>query len=152
VIRNATALRGTILAAIIGLGASGCATPVAMPVDPLIRQGVVEQVTEVALQSPQHVGVGAVVGGLGGLGIGSLIGGGGGRDVAMLLGAIGGGMLGNQIQQSNTPPLAGQQVIVRTSSGVLVSIVQPFVEGLYAGRHVYVEGSGQMARVLPQTL
>jgi outer membrane lipoprotein SlyB len=76
---------------------------------------------------------------------------GGGRDVAMLLGAIGGGMLGNRIQQNNTPSLAGQQVIVRTNRGVLVSVVQPFVDGLYAGRRVYVEGSGQMARVLPQT-
>jgi hypothetical protein len=30
-------------------------------------------------------------------------------------------------------------------------VVQPFVPGLCEGRGVYVEGSGQMARVLPRT-
>jgi outer membrane lipoprotein SlyB len=132
--------------------ASGCAVPVAVPIDPVIRQGVVEQVTEISLQGSAPVGVGAVVGGLSGLGLGSLIGGGGGRDVAMLLGAIGGGLVGNQVEENNTPPIAGQQVIVRTNSGVLVTVVQPFVPGLYQGREVYVEGGGQMARVVPRDL
>ena len=52
-----------------------------------IRQGVIEQITDVQLQSNHHRGLGAIVGGLGGLGIGSLIGGGTGRDVAMVAGA-----------------------------------------------------------------
>ena len=54
-----------------------------------IRQGVVEQIAATQIQSNHHRGVGAVVGGLGGLGIGSLIGGGTGRDVAMVVGTIG---------------------------------------------------------------
>src|SRR5439155_1022716 len=54
-----------------------------------IRQGVIEQITPMQLQSNHHRGVGAIVGGLGGLGIGSLIGGGTGRDVAMVAGALG---------------------------------------------------------------
>ena len=49
------------------------------PGDMEIRQGVIEQITEVQLQSNQHRGVGAIIGGLGGLGIGSLIGAGTGR-------------------------------------------------------------------------
>src|SRR5258705_273224 len=52
-----------------------------------VRQGVIEQITPVQLASNHHRGVGAIIGGLGGLGIGSLIGGGTGRDVAMVAGA-----------------------------------------------------------------
>ena len=57
-----------------------------------IRQGVIEQMMPVQIQSNHHRGVGAIVGGLGGLGIGSLIGGGTGRDVAMVVGALGGAL------------------------------------------------------------
>jgi outer membrane lipoprotein SlyB len=142
---------GLVAALIVACAAGGCAAPVEVPVDQVIRQGVVEQVTEVPLQSPGHVGLGAVIGGLSGLGMGSLLGGGSGRDVAMVLGAIGGGLIGHQIEADRTPPLDGQEVIVRMNSGVLISVVQPFVPGLYEGRGVYVEGSGQMARVLPRT-
>jgi outer membrane lipoprotein SlyB len=148
VIGKASALVATL---VIAAFMSGCAgPPMAVPYDPVIRQGVVEQVTEVALQGPDHVGVGAVVGGLSGLGLGSLIGGGGGRDVAMVLGAIGGGLIGDHVEQNNTPDMAGQEVIVRTNSGVLVTVVQPYVPGLFQGRTVYVEGSGQSARVIPR--
>jgi outer membrane lipoprotein SlyB len=148
VIGKASALVATF---VIASFMSGCAAPpMAAPYDPVIRQGVVEQVTEVALQGPDHVGVGAVVGGLSGLGLGSLIGGGGGRDVAMVLGAIGGGLIGDHVQQNNTPDMAGQEVIVRTNSGVLVTVVQPYVPGLFQGRTVYVEGGGQSARVIPR--
>ena len=52
-----------------------------------IRQGVVEQITATQIESNHHRGVGAIVGGLGGLGIGSLIGGGTGRDGASRRGA-----------------------------------------------------------------
>ncbi|HXX85121.1 MAG TPA: hypothetical protein VEN29_14205, partial [Casimicrobiaceae bacterium] len=49
-----------------------------------VRQGVIEQITPTQIQSNHHPGVGAIIGGLGGLGIGSLIGAGTGRDVAMV--------------------------------------------------------------------
>ncbi len=115
-----------------------------------IRQGVIEQITATQIQSSHHRGGGAVVGGLGGLGIGSLIGGGTGRDVAMVVGAIGGAFAGNHVQQRYDQPQAAQQVIVRLKNGVLVAITQPVDSRLSKGQRVYVEGSGDGARVLPQ--
>jgi outer membrane lipoprotein SlyB len=88
------------------------------------RQGVIEQITSVQLPSNHHQGVGAVVGGLAGLGIGSLIGGGTGRDVAMVAGTIGGAVIGNEVQKKHDQPIPGQQIIVRTASGVLVAVTR----------------------------
>ena len=115
-----------------------------------IRQGVVEQITPTQITSNHHRGVGAVVGGLGGLGIGSLIGGGTGRDVAMVLGTIGGMFAGNEIQRRNDQPVPAQQVIVRLKSGVLVAVTQPVDPALRTGQKVYVEGNGEGARVVQQ--
>jgi outer membrane lipoprotein SlyB len=115
-----------------------------------IRQGVIEQITEVQLQSNHHRGVGAIVGGLGGLGIGSLIGGGTGRDVAMVAGALGGALFGNNLQKRYDQPIPGQQIIVRLKSGVLVAVTQPADPNLKTGQAVYIEGSGEGARVIPQ--
>ncbi|MGB8054163.1 MAG: glycine zipper 2TM domain-containing protein [Azonexus sp.] len=113
-----------------------------------IRTGVIEQITSVQIASNQHRGVGAVVGGLAGLGIGSLIGAGTGRDVAMVVGAIGGAVAGNEVQKRHDQPVAGQQIIVRVTNGVLVSITQPANPGLRQGQRVYIEGSGEDARVV----
>ena len=113
-----------------------------------VRQGVVEQITTTQIQSNHHRGIGAVIGGLGGLGIGSLIGGGTGRDVAMVLGTVGGAVAGHAIQQRYDKPVQGQQIIVRTTSGVLVSISQPTNPNLRKGEKVYIEGSGEDARVV----
>ncbi|MGB2815921.1 MAG: glycine zipper 2TM domain-containing protein [Burkholderiaceae bacterium] len=115
-----------------------------------IRQGVIEQITATQTQSNHHRGVGAVVGGLGGLGIGSLIGGGTGRDVAMVVGTIGGALLGNETQKRYDQPQSAQQVIVRVRSGVLVAVTQPVDARLRVGQRVYIEGSGEGARVVPQ--
>jgi outer membrane lipoprotein SlyB len=115
-----------------------------------IRQGVIEQITPVQIQSNHHQGVGAIIGGLGGLGIGSLIGGGTGRDVAMVAGTIGGALFGNEIQKKRDQPVPGQQVIVRVKSGVLVAVTQPVNANLRTGQRVYIEGSGDGARVIPQ--
>jgi outer membrane lipoprotein SlyB len=115
-----------------------------------VRQGVIEQITQVQLQSNQHRGVGAIVGGLGGLGIGSLIGGGTGRDVAMVAGALGGALFGNDLQKRYDQPVPGQQIIVRVKSGVLVAVTQPVDPNLWTGQAVYIEGSGEGARVIPQ--
>lgn len=115
-----------------------------------VRQGVIEQITPVQLQSNHHRGIGAIVGGLGGLGIGSLIGGGTGRDVAMVAGTLGGALFGNEIQKRHDQPVPGQQIIVRVKSGVLVAVTQPVDSNLRTGQNVYIEGSGEGARVLPQ--
>ena len=42
----------------------------------------------------------------------------------------------------------GQQIIVRTTSGVLVSVTQPTNPNLNQGQRVYIEGSGEDARVV----
>ncbi len=115
-----------------------------------VRQGVIEQITDVQLQSNHHRGLGAIVGGLGGLGIGSLIGGGTGRDVAMVAGALGGALLGNNVQKRYDQTTPGQQIIVRVKSGVLVQITQPANPNLRPGQRVYIEGSGEDTRVVPQ--
>ena len=115
-----------------------------------IRQGVIEQITQMDLPTNHHRGLGAIIGGLGGLGIGSLIGGGTGRDVAMVAGALGGALLGNDVQKKRDQPEAGQQIIVRLKNGVLVQITQPLDSSLRVGQRVYVEGNGEGARVVPQ--
>jgi outer membrane lipoprotein SlyB len=115
-----------------------------------IRQGVIEQITPVQIASNHHRGIGAVVGGLGGLGIGSLIGGGTGRDVAMVVGTLGGALMGNNIQKKYDQPEQGQQIIVRVTSGVLVAVTQPVDPNLRVGQRVYIEGNGEGARVVRQ--
>ena len=115
-----------------------------------IRSGVIEQITDTQIESNHHTGVGAVVGGAVGLGVGSLIGNGNGRDVAQVLGTIGGAVIGNEVQKRNDRPLPGQQIIVRMSNGVLVSVTQASTSGLHVGQRVYIQGSGENARVTPQ--
>jgi outer membrane lipoprotein SlyB len=102
------------------------------------------------LQTNHHRGLGAIIGGLGGLGIGSLIGAGTGRDVAMVAGTLGGALLGNNVQKRYDQPVPGQEIVVRLKSGVLVQITQPVNPSLQPGQRVYIEGSGEGARVVPQ--
>ena len=116
-----------------------------------IRSGKIEQITPTQMQTNHDSGVGAVLGGLGGLAIGSLIGGGTGRDVAMVAGSIGGAFAGNMIEKKKyDQPKPAQQIIVRVTSGVLVSITQPVNNQLRTGMKVFIEGSGTEARVMPQ--
>jgi len=141
---------GLVLGVLGVLVLSGCAAPGMQPGSMSVRQGTIEQITPTQIQSTHHAGIGAVVGGLAGVGIGSLIGGGTGRDVAMVLGAVGGAVAGNEVQKKHDQPVPGQQVIVRTGSGVLVAVTQPVVAGLRVGQRVYIEGSGETARVMAQ--
>jgi outer membrane lipoprotein SlyB len=135
---------------VLAVGLAACGTPGPQPGEVQIRTGTIEQITPVQIGTSHHQGIGAVVGGLAGLGIGSLIGAGTGRDVAMVLGSVGGALAGNEIQKKNDTPVYGQQVIVRTGSGVLVAITQPTNPALATGMRVYVEGNGDGARVIPQ--
>ena len=129
---------------------SACAATGMQPGSMSVRQGTIEQITSTQIQSTHHAGIGAVVGGLAGIGIGSLIGGGTGRDVAMVIGAVGGAVAGNEVQKKHDQPVPGQQVIIRTGSGVLVAVTQPVVPGLHVGQRVYIEGSGESARIMAQ--
>ncbi len=115
-----------------------------------IRQGVIEQITDVQIATNHHKGIGAVIGAGIGLGVGSLVGGGHGRDVAQVLGTLGGAAAGNEVQKKNQQPVAGQQIIVRVTNGVLVAVTQPATGGLRVGQKVYIEGSGDGAQVIPQ--
>ena len=137
---------GGLLALLLVAGAARAQQPGEME----IRQGVIEQITQMDLPTNQHRGLGAIIGGLGGLGIGSLIGGGTGRDVAMVAGTLGGALFGNEIQKRRDQPEPGQQIIVRLKSGVLVQITQPLDPNLRVGQRVYIEGHGESARVMPQ--
>jgi outer membrane lipoprotein SlyB len=129
---------------------AACAAPGPQPGEMEIRRGVIEQITAVQIQTDHQPGVGAILGGAAGIGIGSLIGGGTGRDVAMVAGAIAGGLVGNEVQKKHDQPIAGQQIIVRMSNGVLVSVTQPVNPALRQGQRVYIEGNGNSARVVPQ--
>ena len=141
---------GSALAVTIGACAAPGSQSSSQPGAMEIRQGVIEQITPATLSDNHHAGVGAVVGGLAGIGIGSLIGGGSGRDVAMVAGAVGGALAGNAVQKNYDTPIQGQQIIVRVRSGVLVAVTQPIGPSLTPGQQVYIEGSGEGARVVPQ--
>jgi outer membrane lipoprotein SlyB len=143
-------IRAFVSAAALTLGLMAGATAVAQTGEREIRSGVIEQITEVQIPTNQHRGLGAVIGGLGGLGIGSLIGAGTGRDVAMVLGTLGGAVMGNNVQKKYDQPEAGQQIIVRVTSGVLVMVTQPVDSRLRQGMPVYIEGNGDGARVIPR--
>jgi outer membrane lipoprotein SlyB len=142
---NPFARLGALLLALV---LAACAAPA--PAPPMtMRQGTIEQITPTTIQSPAHTGVGAIVGGVAGAGLGSLIGNGTGRDVAMVAGAIGGSMAGAAVANNAAQPMAGQQVFVRTDSGVLVEVTQPAVPGLRLGQRVVIQGNGEAARVVP---
>jgi len=132
------------LAACAGGGMGGEGAP------PEIRQGRIEQITEVQVKHPHELGVGAILGGAGGAAIGSLIGAGTGRDVAIAVGAIAGAVGGQYAQNRFEKPQAAQQIVVRLNSGVLVVVTQPPNPALRKGQRVYVEGSGSNSRVVPQ--
>jgi outer membrane lipoprotein SlyB len=130
------------------LGLTACApTTPSAPLE--IRSGVIQQITATQIANNHETGVGAVIGALGGLGVGALIGSGTGKAVAMVLGAVGGAVGGNEIQKHYDKPVAGQQIFVRTSSGVLVTVTQP-TGNFHVGQKVYIEGAGTDARVVPQ--
>jgi len=136
---------------LLALMVASCATPgggSSAPVE--IRQGRIEQITEVQLVHPHQLGVGAILGGIGGAAIGSLVGGGSGRDVAVAIGALGGAAAGNYAQDKYQSKQPGQQIIVRLNSGVLVVITQAANYSLAVGERVYVEGSGSTAHVVAQ--
>jgi outer membrane lipoprotein SlyB len=145
-----TSFFSRIAALATALVLAACAAPGQDASSMVIRQGKIEQITPTTIRSEAHTGVGAVVGGLTGAGLGSLIGGGTGRDVAMVAGAVGGSMAGAQIANNAAGSMPGQEVFVRTDSGVLVEVTQPVVPGLRVGQRVFIQGQGHMARVVPQ--
>jgi outer membrane lipoprotein SlyB len=137
-----------LVAAVLVAGCAGGGMGGGGPVE--IRTGRVEQITEVPLDHPHQLGVGAVLGAAAGVGIGSLIGAGTGRDVAMVIGGLAGAAGGQYAQNRYESRQVGQQVVVRLASGVLVVVTQKPNPYLRVGQTVYIEGSGQNATVIPQ--
>ncbi len=136
--------------ALTTLGLSSCASQGGGAPPPEIRSGRIEQITAATVKSNHDHGVGAIIGGVAGAGLGSLIGAGTGRDVAIAAGAIVGALGGNYAQQKYfDKPEPAQQIIVRLQSGVLFSVTQPVNPALAPGMRVFVEGSGDGARVVP---
>jgi outer membrane lipoprotein SlyB len=129
-----------------GGGGMGMGSPA--PVE--IRQGRVEQITEVPLEHPHQLGVGAVLGAGAGVALGSLIGAGTGRDVAMVIGGLAGAAGGQYAQNRYESKQVGQQVVVRLGNGVLVVVTQKPNPYLRVGQPVYIEGAGQDASVIPR--
>jgi outer membrane lipoprotein SlyB len=123
-----------------------CATPNQAPV--AVRQGRIEQITEVQVDHPHQLGIGAILGGAAGAGIGSLIGAGTGRDVAIAVGAIAGAVGGQFAQNKYESEKTAQQIVVRLNSGVLVVVTQQPNPNLRVGQAVYVEGTGTDATVV----
>lgn len=116
-----------------------------------VRTGKIQLITQPQMLTNHDSGVGAILGGIGGVGLGSLIGRGTGRDVAMVAGALAGAAGGNYAQKKQYDrPRDAQQIIIRTNSGVLVSATQPINPSLTKGMNLYVEGSGSEAKVVPQ--
>jgi outer membrane lipoprotein SlyB len=145
--KKMTALLMTLLLSVM---LTACMTPSTQTGDMEIRSGVIQSIVPTEIQSSHHQGVGAILGGLGGAAIGSLFGQGTGKDVMMVAGAIAGGYVGNAEQEKYDQPKAGQQILVRLNSGVLVSVTQLVNPNLMSNMKVYIEGSGTTATVVPQ--
>ena len=71
-----------------------------------------------------------------------------GRDVGQVLGTVGGAAAGDDMERKYDQPTAGQNIVVRISNGVLVSVTQPLTRDLSVGQRVYIEGRGEAARVI----
>lgn len=145
-------MRNSLLASLLALMVllAGCASQgmSQQPPDP-IRQGRIEQITAKQLEHPHELGVGAILGGVAGAGLGSLIGAGTGRDVAIAVGALAGAVGGKYGAEKYGSKQAGQQIVVRLDSGVLVVVTQLANPALKVGERVYVQGSGADAKVQP---
>lgn len=145
--RSFSAALVLVLTFVLG-GCQGMGGSQSAPVE--VRSGKIEQITQVQLEGDHDLGLGAILGGVAGAGLGSLIGAGTGKDVAIAAGAIGGAFLGNYAQKKYDSKKPGQQIVVRLTSGVLVVVTQPVGPYLQVGQRVYVEGTGQNARVVAQ--
>jgi outer membrane lipoprotein SlyB len=88
-----------------------------------IEYAVVDSVQPVIIQGRTDgvvgAGSGAIIGGI----AGSTMGGGKGSSIMTVLGAVAGGMAGQAIEE-NATTVQGQEIVVRTDSGRLFSVVQ----------------------------
>src|SRR5262245_37826955 len=125
-----------------------CAGPPPAPVgETEVRNGRIARIDAVQIESNEHMGLGAVIGGIAGGVIGHQFGGGTGRDVATVAGALAGGFGGAKVAQA-TDKVHGQHITVKLGNGVSVGITQPTDPNLRVGDSVRIDGSGTSARVV----
>jgi outer membrane lipoprotein SlyB len=113
------------------------------------RAGKITKLEVVQVDEDYKFGVGTVVGAVAGGLLGSLIGAGRGKTVAIVAGAAAGAAAGTAVE-SKMKKQNAQQVTVQMSTGGQLTIVQPVDARLKSGMNVWVEGSGESARVVPQ--
>ena len=128
------------LAVVTAVVAAGCAQPAYQVYNqPVARSGTVESIRQVDAQK-YAPGAGAITGGLIGGGLGSLIGGGSGKTAAIIVGAIGGGIVGNEMQKSQTQLI--WEIGIRYDDGGYGTITQSQSPGLRIGDRVRVTDTG----------
>ena len=128
------------LAVATAVVAAGCAQPAYQVYhQPVARSGTVESIRQVDAQK-YAPGAGAITGGLIGGGLGSLIGGGSGKTAAIIVGAIGGGIVGNEMQKSQTQLI--WEIGIRYDDGGYGTITQSQSPGLRIGDRVRVTDTG----------
>ena len=139
--RTRRGVRTFALAVATVVVAAGCAQQPAYQVynQPVARAGTVESIRQVDAQ--KYVpGAGAITGGLIGGGLGSLVGGGSGKTAAIIVGAIGGGLVGNEMQKSQTQLI--WEIGIRYDDGGYGTITQSQSPGLRIGDRVRVTDTG----------
>ena len=112
------------------------------------RNGTITALEIVQVDEDYKFGVGTVVGAVAGGLLGSQIGAGRGATAAAIAGAAAGAAIGTAAQSKMNKKDA-QRVTVRMYTGGQVTIVQPVDSRLRNGMRVFVEGSGDAARVVP---
>jgi len=126
---------------IIAAALAGCAQQPAYEVysQPAPRVGTVESIRQVDRQK-YISGAGAIGGALLGAGLGSLIGGGSGKTAAVIVGALGAGIVGNELQKSQTELI--WEIGIRYDDGGYGTITQTQSPGLRIGDRVRVTDTG----------
>jgi outer membrane lipoprotein SlyB len=112
------------------------------------RNGTITALSIVKVDEEYKFGVGTVVGAVAGGLLGAQVGAGRGATAAAIAGAAAGAAIGTAAE-SKMKKKDAQNVTVRMYTGGEVTIVQPVDSRLRTGMRVFVEGSGDTARVVP---
>jgi outer membrane lipoprotein SlyB len=112
------------------------------------RNGTIASIETVKVDDSYKFGVGTVVGAVAGGLLGSQVGSGRGSTAATVVGAAAGAAAGT-VAESKMKKKDAQRVTVNMNTGGQVTVVQPVDSRLRNGMRVFVEGSGDTARVVP---
>lgn len=109
------------------------------------RRGTIYSVENIETDGDYKLGVGTAVGAVAGGVLGSAV---GDSKTATAVGAVIGGLAGTY-GESKIKDKTVQRVTVDMHTGGRVTIIQPIDSRLKTGMRVYVQGSGESARVVP---